>query len=50
MEMRYNNKIEVVSLVQEWMPQIMVVNNSSEAEEVLRDIDRNYSFFKGGGM
>jgi len=48
MEMRYNNKIEVISLVQEWMPQIMVVNNSSEAEEVVKDIDRNYGLFKGG--
>ena len=48
MIMTYNHEIEVIKLVQQWMPYILVVNNSSEAEEIIGGIKRNYRMFFNG--
>jgi hypothetical protein len=48
MIMTYNHKIEVIKLVQQWLPYILVVNNSSEAEEIIGGIERNYRMFFDG--
>jgi len=48
MIMTYNHKIEVIKLVQQWLPYILVVNNSSEAEEIREGIERNYRMFFDG--
>lgn len=45
MEMRYNNKIEVIKLLQKWMPEISVINNSIRAKDILDDITINYQKF-----
>lgn len=46
-EMTYNSRIEVVKLLQQWMPQITIKNNSDEAKEILADIKNNYNKFTG---
>jgi len=48
MIMTYNDKLEVIFLVQQWLPYILVVNNSSEAEEIIGGIERNYRMFFDG--
>jgi len=48
MIMTYNNKLEVILLVQQWLPYILVVNNSNEAEEIIGGIERNYRMFFDG--
>jgi hypothetical protein len=45
MQMVYNNKIEVIKLVQEWMPQIQILNNSEESEAIRNEIRENYKAF-----
>jgi len=45
MEMIYNNNIEVIKLVQQWMPLIEIVNDSNYAKEVINGIKENYSKF-----
>lgn len=44
-EMRYNYKLEVVKLVQQWLPQIIIVDDSVEAQDILKDIKDNYNSF-----
>ncbi len=44
-EMRYNYKLEVIKLVQQWLPQITIVDNSDEAKEILEEIKKNYQTF-----
>jgi len=48
MIMTYNHEIEVIKLVQQWLPYILVVNNSREAEEIIGGIERNYRMFFDG--
>ena len=43
--MIYNYKLEVVKLIQQWLPQITIVDDSEEAQEILEDIKRNYQTF-----
>jgi hypothetical protein len=45
MEMIYNDNIEVVKLVQQWMPLISVADDSVEAKEIIQDIKNNYRKF-----
>lgn len=47
MEMIYNHKIEVVKLLQQWMPQITMKNDSDNTQEILDDITNNYNNFLG---
>jgi len=42
MEMIYNNNIEVVKLVQQWMPYIYIINDSKDSQSILNDIKKNY--------
>ena len=44
-EMRYNYKLEVIKLIQQWLPQITIIDNSEEAKEILEDITKNYQKF-----
>jgi len=43
--MKYNHELEVIKLVQQWLPYILVVNNSNEAKEIIEGIKRNYQTF-----
>jgi len=43
MELFYNNKIEVIKLVQQWMPFIEIDDSSEKAQSILKDIKKNYS-------
>ena len=45
MEMIYNNDIEVIKLVQQWMPLITVVNDCDDARDVIEGIKENYDEF-----
>jgi len=45
MEMTYNHKIEVVKLLQQWMPQITIKSKSDEVKEILEEITNNYNKF-----
>lgn len=47
MEMTYNHNIEVVKLLQQWMPQITIKSKSDEAKEILEEITNNYNKFIG---
>jgi len=47
MEMTYNHKMEVVKLLQQWMPQITIKSQSDEAKEILEEITDNYNNFLG---
>ncbi|MDQ7069061.1 MAG: hypothetical protein Q9M40_14455 [Sulfurimonas sp.] len=47
MEMTYNHKIEVVKLLQQWMPQITIKSQSDEVKEILEKITNNYNQFIG---
>lgn len=44
-EMRYNYKLEVVKLIQQWLPQITIDDDSMEAQEIINDIKNNYNRF-----
>lgn len=44
-EMRYNYKLEVVKLIQQWLPQITISDDSIEAQEIINDIKNNYKSF-----
>lgn len=46
-EMVYNSRIEVVKLLQQWMPQITIKSKSDETKEILKDITNNYNKFIG---
>jgi predicted DNA-binding transcriptional regulator YafY len=46
-EMRYNYKLEVIKLIQQWLPQVTIVDNSDEAQKILENIKRNYQVFIG---
>ncbi|MCH9740038.1 MAG: WYL domain-containing protein [Epsilonproteobacteria bacterium] len=48
MEMIYKKDIEVVKLVQQWMPLIYVVNDSTDAKEIINGIEQNYNDFLSG--
>ena len=43
MELFYNNKIEVIKLVQQWMPFIEIDDSYEEAQSIINDIKKNYS-------
>ncbi len=44
-EMIYNYNLEVVKLIQQWLPQITIVDHSKEAQEIIEEIKRNYQTF-----
>ncbi len=44
-EMTYNYKLEVVKLIQQWLPQITIVDDSEEAQVVIQEIKDNYQTF-----
>ena len=44
--MFYNNQLEVVKLLQHWMPQIKIIDNTTEAKEILETIQKNFDTFK----
>ena len=48
MIMTYNHKIEVIKLVQQWLPYIFIADNSSEAEEIIRGIEKHCQIFFDG--
>lgn len=43
--MHYNHQLEVVKLVQQWMPQITIADDSEEARNIAEDIKQNYEQF-----
>ncbi|MFK5977222.1 MAG: WYL domain-containing protein [Sulfurovum sp.] len=42
MQMIYNNDIEVIKLVQQWMPLITVINDCDDANQIINQIKKNY--------
>lgn len=44
-EMTYNYKLEVVKLVQQWLPQITIVDDSEKAQKIIEEIKNNYKIF-----
>lgn len=48
MIMTYNHQIEVIKLVQQWMPLISVVNDSEDSQKIIDGIERNYKEFLDG--
>ncbi len=44
-KMLYNNKIEVVKLLQQWMPQIKLADITSDTDEIRKDIENNFKNF-----
>lgn len=44
-EMRYNYKTEVIKLLQQWMPQIQIIDNSEDAKILFEAIKNNYQIF-----
>ncbi len=44
-EMTYNYKLEVIKLVQQWLPQITIIDDSTDAQEIIDDIKNNYKLF-----
>jgi len=48
MIMTYNHEIEVIKLVQQWMPLISVVNDSEDSQKIIDGIERNYKEFLDG--
>lgn len=44
-KMHYNDKIEVIKLVQQWLPQITISNSSEDARNIVNDIKHNYQEF-----
>jgi hypothetical protein len=45
MEMIYNDDIEVIKLVQQWLPYIYVVNDSESSQSIIGGIKENYTKF-----
>jgi len=45
MEMIYNSDIEVMKLVQQWMPLISVVNDSENSQKIIDGIRENFYDF-----
>jgi len=45
MEMIYNDDIEVVKLVQQWLPYIYVLNDSENSQSIIDGIKENYTKF-----
>jgi len=43
--MHYNNKLEVVKLIQQWLPLITIDDDSKDAQEILNKIKQNYQNF-----
>ncbi len=43
--MYYNNDIEVIKLVQQWMPQIIIADDSEDAKNLVREIQNNFNAF-----
>ena len=48
MEMIYNDNIEVIKLVQQWLPYIYVVNDSKNSQSIIDGIKKNYNKFLEG--
>ena len=44
-KMHYNNKLEVIKLVQQWLPQITIADSSDEAQNIVKEIKQNYQEF-----
>ncbi len=44
-KMLYNNRLEVVKLIQHWMPQIKLIDSSEEATKIRKDIKNNFLSF-----
>ncbi len=44
-KMHYNDKLEVIKLVQQWLPQITIADSSEEAQNIINDIKQNYQEF-----
>ena len=44
-KMYYNNDIEVIKLVQQWMPQIIIADESDDAKDLVREIQNNFTAF-----
>ena len=45
MKMLYNDQIEVVKLLQQWMPQIKMIDNTKEEKEIYETIKNNFKSF-----
>ena len=45
MELFYNNNIEVVKLIQQWMPFIHIINDSENSQNIIDEIKKNYDKF-----
>ena len=45
MEMIYNSNIEVIKLLQQWMPLISVVNDSENSQKIIDGIRENFYDF-----
>jgi hypothetical protein len=45
MQMIYNNKVEVIKLIQTWMPHIRIIEESDKSKEILAEIEGNYKCF-----
>jgi len=43
--MHYNDKLEVVKLIQQWLPLITINDDSKDAHEILKEIKQNYQNF-----
>jgi hypothetical protein len=44
-KMLYNNRLEVVKLIQHWMPQIKLIDSSEETTKIREDIKNNFLSF-----
>jgi hypothetical protein len=44
-EMKYNHKLEVIKLVQQWLPLITISDSSEDAKNIINDIKTNYQKF-----
>lgn len=44
-EMIYNYKLEVVKIIQQWLPQITIIDDSQEAQQIIEEIKNNYKTF-----
>lgn len=45
MELFYNNNIQVIKLIQEWMPFIHIINDSENSQNIIDEIKKNYDKF-----
>lgn len=46
-KMHYNHEIEAIKLIQQWLPQIRISDNSEEAKMIIDKIKQNYQEFIG---